>query len=497
MKLWYQKSYYILRSVLAVLLISVVLFTSSINGYCESVSPTPPIINRYITTVVDYLDYCYEATAQEFVKLWTIIDPRNSLFSYDQFKQWLHDREKDSLLDEEVVIHTHGGGGHSRVSTAVDDSTDIEVPQELKTEINLFIENQIEQNPLGYRACYIPSYSTMTATPYPTYKMYNAVKQYIKDHSGYSFFVTWDINYGNVSACHVFTLARDLDIGWVGSTTSAGTFTNVHPYINWELLTSSNLNNFVTSKVKISANGDLLTTNAGISNNVSFSNANTLVATGSPQTYMVYTSYNNRELVYVFETLNAYKNYNSGIPQPYYLTQTGMNGDHPINNGIINSGTLNQSTTYYNSVVDNSKTGMTPEEVMELIKLILDGKIGPVNGSDDDDDDDDSSIWDTIAKGVKALVSGVAKVIQGLIDGILNAILGEEDENGERHGGLLGSITSLINSVLTFFTDTNGTVFLFLSAFIGWLPVDIVNVLKSLFVIAVMFALIKLVREAF
>ena len=475
--------------ILLSLVLSLSILINPIYAHCESVTPTQPVVNQFITDVVDFLDVTYEDFTQFVVKTWTIIDPRNSIFSYDLFKQWLNEREKDNLLDEEVIIHTHGGGGHSRVSDAIDDSTDIEVPQELKTEINLFIQNQIENNPVGYRACYIPSYSTMTATPYPTYKMYNAVKQYIKDHSGYSFFVTWEINYGNVSTCHVFTIPRDLDIGWVGTTTTAGTFTNVHPYINWQLLTSQNIDSFVTSKVRITANGDILSSNAGFSNNYSFSNSNTLNASGSPGSYMVYTSYNNRELVYVFETLNAYKNYNSGLPQPYYLTQTGMSGDYPINNGIINSGTLNQSSTYYNSVVDNSKTGMTPEEVMELIKLILDGKVGDGSGSGDDSDgsDFDLGFLGTIGRLIGSLITGLGNLITNILNGIVTAFMGEDG-----NGGILGIVKNILNSLTGLISSDFSD---FITSIFSFMPEELNTVLIAGFTIAIFIGVLRLVRR--
>lgn len=161
-----------------------------------------------------------------------------------------------------------------------------------------------------------------------------------------------------------------------------------------------------------------------------------------------------------------------------------------VGSGTINTGTLNTANNTYSQVTNNITSGLSADDVLKIVDYIVTHTDGS-SGSDDNEEEDDNPITSLI----KEIVGGIGGFLTGLIEGIADALLGEVNpETGLREGGLLGSLKNIFTSLLE--TLTGGVIFDFLSAFMAWLPEDIINVLTALFGVAVTFAVIKCVRNA-
>lgn len=470
--------------VLPLFLSCIVFLSSTIGIRAEEITPTPGAYNgTWTMNTEDFLELFWDSAVREMAKMYIV--GSDAIFGeFQHFLTWLEGDPNYGVLEQypNTVIHSPVPPTGNTYQD-IDNSTSVDIPVPVQNTILQFIQYQVAENPLGYDECYITSYNFMTASVFPTYQMYATTKEYIKNHDGYAFFVTWDISYGNVSACHIMTLPHDLNLGWIG-TTNQGIFTNVHPYIDWQILTGSNLNNYVSSKVKITANGDIQTSNAGIANNISFSNANGLSASGSPSYYMVYSSFDKNELVYVFDTLNSYKNYNAGLPQDYYLTSEGL--DHTnwtvSGSGSINTGSMTNSGNYYNSVVNEVGTGWTPEQILQLVDMITNNGGSGGSGSGGSGSDN-TGLWKGIGEAIGSLITGIATIVSEVAGALSNAILsiinifvGED--------GLFAKLTDLIN---VGFQN-------FLSGVFSWMPPEIVTLFTATLIFGIFFAIWKMLR---
>ena len=187
-----------------------------------------------------------------------------------------------------------------------------EAEEAYETAINLYIE----EHPLSYVACTISSYNFMDASRFPNYQMYVAVKNYMKEHDGYHVIQYIGTYGGSVSECRICTISHDNNLGFIGTVTE-GIFNNVRLYKDWVV-------NYSVTGVLFRSNGTSVE-QTGQSINQALHNTNSF------DTGNIFTSYGKNELVYVFQTLNAYKNYNAGVPQNYYQ------GTYPDDNASVSS----------------------------------------------------------------------------------------------------------------------------------------------------------------
>lgn len=86
--------------------------------------------------------------------------------------------------------------------------------------------------------------------------------------------------------------------------------------------------------------------------------------------------------------------------------------------------------------------------------------------------------------GITDLLSSIGSFLGSIINGVASGL-----------ANLIDSISSIAQNLIEFFT--NGIIFNFLKAFLSWLPDPIPTLLSTLFTLAVIFAVIKLVKGAF
>ena len=108
---------------------------------------------------------------------------------------------------------------------------------------------------------------------------------------------------------------------------------------------------------------------------------------------------------------------------------------------------------------------------------------GSGSGGSGSDNPDKDSIWDklfgSIGDLVKKIIEGIGTVIADVVDGLT---------------GVVDSIIGAIESFISNFTE--GTIIEFLQAFFIWLPDPLPDLLGVLFTLAVIFAVVKLVKGA-
>lgn len=191
--------------------------------------------------------------------------------------------------------------------------------------------------------------------------------------------------------------------------------------------------------------------------------------------YGIYT-YNSSNTSYnLFTTLDGFNNSN-GYFEPTFIKGSNFGSIPSV------SVTAGDVTQFVNVNVDVDVPGG--------------GGSGSGGGSDSDNDDDES-LWDKIKDGVVGFFEELAEVIKEVVSLIVNVLLGALRE-------LIGAVKDILNEMVDFFIGEkdpdnpgkrldNGFVSL-MTAFFDWLPAPLPLVIKSIFIIAIVFALIKMVK---
>lgn len=457
MKICYQKSFYILRSVLAVLLTSIVLFTSSISGYCNSTTQSG-VGTRFVYKCKDFLQRYWDANVRFVTKYWVVLNSDDMVGTFSDFIDWILTNHPNVDLDDETYD--------------VEETTDGDfiVNNDVKNYINEYMIYEIQQNPLGYSQAYINGWGLISPDRFATEKQYKALQDYIKAQKAPCFVRTFG-NYQQ-TIC-VAPLSFESDLGFVGDV-SGRVFTNVKPYDGWEVFLPEredfkyvNADGTVTDMGYVDGNFN--------NNYVHNGNMSNPVANG----YYVISNDSNKQLVYVYKTLTDLKRYNSGYPQRYYLTQDGLNGIYNPDLNNMNAQNINyyNSNYEYNEIINNIYPGMSPEDVLKLVTEILKHTgNGNGNGNGNENGDNgwlDLGIFGKIGEAIASILGKIIEAIATIFTEVINVI------------------TNVMDNLL------DGVIFNFLSTFIGWLPDEIVALLTALFTVSVLFALVRLIKGAF
>lgn len=476
---WKQLKLYVMSFCLSFLVcVSLILSPMSYIGSYASTTSGSEEGNVFELTE-DYVRDNFTRLCRYVVR-WNAVISDSIIGTWQDFTTWLDNNNHGDIWEQNP---------HSpiRVQNGVEN---VEVPQEVLNVINQYVIYQIQQNPLTYSQCYIRSYSSVNVDWFPTYQLYATWKQWAKQQDGY-ILTTRSISGGNVNGLFARVIPKTNDINFVG-TTNYGGFSNVRLYIGWSTSNSPWTLANGTSLVKINNNGNI-DTNVSNGDIASTVGNTTNIYDGTTSRMTIWTNLEKDELVYVFNTLSALKHYQSGQPQAYYLTSEGLGtnmSNWEVGSGTINTGTLSSANSSYNQVINNITNGLSANDVLKIVDYVVTHTDG--NGSSDDEEEEDDN---PITKLIKDIVGGIGGFLTGLIEGIADALLGEvNSETGLREGGLLSTLKNIFTSLLE--TLTGGVIFDFLSAFMSWLPEDIINVLTALFGVAVTFAVIKCVRNA-
>lgn len=370
--------------------------------------------------------------------------------------------------------------------------------QSVTNIFNEAIQETVSENPLTYKECYISSYNYLNTSQFNNYGAYKQVQEIIKNNNGYTFFVTPN-GLGTQSQNNTYIVTVDVSkypVNFIGTSTTGIFSSNVTLEHNWSTITILPQN---TDGIDIymlrNSNGHIgasaktyqqAATNAGCSSTYIPNNATNLINNTSMFTsgrVSVFSNKSSNELIYLFANINAYKNYNSGSPQPYYF-----GSGYGSTTGSVNLSTSNMSNSgnYYNSVVNNIQSGWTAEQVLELVDKILSSGGGSGSGSSDSDSLDLGWLG-KIGGVIVKIVNAIASVITDIIDGIANALIGEDGT-----GGIVGTIRSILHNVVELVTEDFND---FMSEIFGFLPPEISTILIAGITLSVFFGVIKILRK--
>lgn len=373
-------------------------------------------------------------------------------------------------------------GSQFEMEKNADNTYNYNMSQDAQTFIQDSFNTYVSENDLGYTQCYLYSYSMVNVQQFPTYALYSTFKEWASKQDGYILTNAW-IGSGTTQGIRCYVIPKRSGVDFVG-TTSQGSFTNVQMYIDW---TARNTpwQNVTGSKIVQIANNGTISEFSGAGQDANTLGNTSSFNSGVSGRMTIFTNLPKNEMVYVFKTLNALKAYNSGSPQPYY-TATGYTG-LVVPNGV-NVPNTNGS---YESIVNNIQSGWTAQEVLALVDRIMSQNGGSGSGSGDSSSDNPFGFLGRIGELLSQLVTGVGELLTGLVDGVVNVFLGAEDENGERHGGLFGTIKDLISQLSTIFsTDISQ----FVSDIFGWLPSEIITLWTAGIMIAILFGILRIIR---
>ena len=363
------------------LLLSYLVLTpclSSVNSYASDFTDVQSV--REYFSEHDFYDTCaWVCRKYASFPYLDYMTGASSGIVYDNFLQYLEDNEKTSMLDENVTITGTGGG------------RGYEIPQDVRQEmLNFVTDIYISQNPLGYSEAYIYSYKFLNPSSFPTYNMYKSVQSIISGFDGYSIlFMTY-----NSGQTLIYQISRNQDFGLVGTVTS-GSFSGAVPYVNW-----SSIGNNVSNVKFVNQDGSYTTgsTNWG---STTVSNANS----PSNSRKIIISNYDKNELVYVFPTLNAYKNY-VGANQPYYFPSNSQT-TVPYYDGFTQSD-LNNAANFYNNITMNGNSTDNPNQIRQRVDSVL----GGIGKSDSDDTSLLGGLGDIIT-GATGAISPIKELVLG------------------------------------------------------------------------------------
>ena len=301
----------------------------------------------------------------------------------------------------------------------------------------------LQENPLTYSESYIHTYNMVNVQWFPTYQLYQTWKSWAPQQDGFILTRAYIAN-GSTQGIRACVIPKTNDINFVGTVTG-GVFTNVAMYIGWSTSNTpwTLINN--AKWVEILNNGTIRDFN-GAGQNASTLGNTTNINDGTTNRWTVWSNLPKDEKVYVFNSLNALKAYNSASPQPYY-TMSGYTGI------ISPSGDYIPNTNgAYESIVNNIQTGWTAQEVLALVDKIMSTGTGSGNGSGNGGSDS-SGLWSRIGDAIGNLIDGIINVLTTVIEHLSDALLsvihlltGYTDDNGTEHEGLFGKLLTLVNS---------------------------------------------------
>ena len=433
-----------------------------------------------------FLELAWQGFAREISAPYVVWNTLNGC-NYNDFALWMQNGNHYNLLEDGTVTG-HGGAGYSRPSDKINNSTQIDVQPELTQYVLNYVQYCTTQTPLGYKTCSLSSYNFIDTSQFSNYNQYATFMQLCKNYPNTYCFVTRRKS-GSYYLYHCAFVPKNTEVFFYGTTTQ-GIFTNVSTGYNWT--STSSIYNQVPNSVKIKINVDGSTTeNANLELYTGTCHNGTSVGNSSTEC-TVFTTMSKNEYIYVFDTIQAFRMYNAGRPQDYYLSSKGVDTANwtASGSGIINTGSMNNSGNYYSSVTNGVGSNWTPDQILALVDKVTSANGG--SGGSGDSDKDTSKMWDRIGNAIGNLIDGIISVFTTVIEKLSDALLsvihlltGYTDENGIFHEGLFTKLTMLVNSGFS----------TFISSIFSWLPEEIVTLLTATLVFGIFFGLLKMLRR--
>lgn len=364
-----------------------------------------------------------------------------------------------------------------------DGSITYDIDKDIRQEIFNYINSTyVESAPLTYSVCKVHTYNMVNVQWFPTYALYQTFKSWASKQDGYILTNPW---YGNgaVQGIRAVVIPKTNDINFVGSTNS-GVFSNVALYIGWSTSTTPWTLTSNYKQYQIANNGTITEIN-NVGSLASTVGNTTNINDGNTSRMTIWTNLEKDETVFVFNSLNALKAYNSGSPQGYYLRSDWSNT--VADDNLISSGELDSYGNAYSEVTNNIVSGMSAEQVIQLVDTILKNTNGGFGGSGSSDSTLDLGFLGKIGSIIGKVVTGIGDLITGILEGIANALIGEDGD-----GGILGLVTNVLTSLTELISEDFGE---FINGLFSFMPSEIRTILVAGFTISVFLGVLRLIRK--
>ena len=315
---------------------------------------------------------------------------------YDNFATYLENKGKSDLLQEDVTITgTSGGRGY-------------DMPQDVRQELLNFVQEvYINENAPNYSVCTITSYNFLNPSLFVSAQQFNSCKEFIKNSDAWVLIDKAD-GYTNMQGTtNLVVIPRQNMVDLVGSV-SGGSFSSVTLYYNWNSVNLYNMRNIPNAKFYTMTQGGVIT--QGNFPNIGDS-AIVNGATPVNNKFLIMSSFDKNETVYVFPTLNALKNYNSYNPQAYYLPSNSQS-IVPYYDGFTDKD-LASAGNFYNNIVINT-SGDSPTEIKKKTDSIL-GSLDSIFGGTDSESSS-GGLFDSlgdIITGATGAISPIKEIVLG------------------------------------------------------------------------------------
>ena len=214
---------------------------------------------------------------------------------------------------------------------------------------------------------------------------------------------------GSVQGVRAVVIPKTNPVNFVGSTTN-GNFTSVAMYIGWS--TSSTPWTLTSNYTMIQmVNNGSYTNITNIGSNASTVGNSSRIEDGTSGRMTVFSNQSTDETVYVFNSLNALKNYNANSDQPYYMSSNPQ-AIVPYYDGFTDS-QLASAGNFYNNIVINTE-GLSPNEKQKKTDSILGSLDGIFGGSDSESSS--GGLFDSlgdIITGATGAISPIKEIVLG------------------------------------------------------------------------------------
>ena len=491
----------------AIFLSCVVFLSSTIGINAEEVTPVPDEPQTY--TIQEFMSiyhvdfYDIMSFFSRYYKVFPDIYGNNTI-SLQAFLDWYEEKYGTALDDFYVIEHQGGGRGY-------------DVSEEIRQDIVDYVQEEyIDQVSLGYSYQRIYSYNTISSELFNTQLQMEAFKNEISKLENVPYvFIPWYGNVTNITGAMYWDEANnrnvDIKVGngpndtrvflyyapsnglrnidWYSSSGHLENYINVQtmiPTSNWQSIANWNSSNNTVMPtgwhgVAVWPNGQVKAVSYLFRPNIgTYRNTSYLQNYATYGSFSVFSTKGNNETVYLFDSLNAIKSFNAQEPQAYYTPSNSTDVVPYVDPFDVSD--LTSAGSYYSSIVDNSVSGMSADDVIKLVDLIINGGSGG-GGSGGSGGNDDKSAWETIGEAIAGLISGIVTVVSKVATALKDAILGLLDIFiGE--DGLFSKLSELVN------TNFSG----FLSAVFGWLPPEIVTLFSATLVFGIFFAIWRMLR---
>lgn len=384
----------------------------------------------------------------------------------------------------------------------------VEVDPVVINIMNDGVNEFVKDNPLGYSIQNIYSYKNIRANYFPTQTAYTNFNNKVSSLTGTTNFIFVPFYNGTNNqyllqkngsnyqeqACGFMWYNKPLQFYCsAGHVNNFNYLSSFKPTYNWTYTKPYYLGSY-NAKVKTAdwniwacqTDGTVRTVNSsdmfGYDPGETFSNSN---GATNQSGWGIFNTSDRTMKVYLYDSINAMRVHDTGNPAPYYYSSNYKGSDYTASEGsFLNTGSIENSGNTYEEITENITTGMTAEEVIQLVDTIMknnnDKPWSPPSDDSGGGGSDSDGIWGSIGSALGKLFGALGDFILGLINGLLDKV----EELIDSIKGIFDKLTDLVPNVI-------GDLF---SSLFSWLPEEFTTLITASIGLIVIFGIIRMIR---